>query len=148
MYCSLWLKFPILTSFLFVFSFISYSYHVKTGGKHALTFFFFSYRSPERAQEGHPWNPAHRAEDLQISFNFKRVCLLRPTYCHLLLQSQAGLLQRQPKGGQLHVSTQLWGLPWQVSSSRTSPLRLLLMWPFFHLITLLFQQLLSRCYII
>lgn len=80
-------------------SILFWNFHSKLASPHikmiALTFFLL-YRCPKRVQEGHSGNPAHCAEDIQISFNFERVCLLWPTDCHLLLQSQAGLLQRQP----------------------------------------------------
>ena len=66
------------------------------------------------AQEGDPGHPAHSAAHLPLTVHLQRLRLLRPPHRHLLLQPQAGVLQRQPQGGQLHVSAQLRGLPRQV----------------------------------
>lgn len=74
-------------------------------------------RRIERAEEGHAGHAAHRPADLPVTLHLQRVCLLRPTHRHLLLQPQAGLLQRQPQGGQLHVPVELRGIPRQVGRS-------------------------------
>ena len=72
-------------------------------------------RQSRRAQEGDLGNAADGVKDVPVAVDDECVCLLRPADCHLLQQPQAGLLKRQPEGGQLHVSTALRGLPQQVT---------------------------------
>lgn len=43
----------------------------------------------------------------QVTENLERVCVLRQTDCHLLIQSKVGLQQSQPAGSKAYVLLQL-----------------------------------------
>lgn len=73
--------------------------------------------------------PLRSRSSPQVAVHDEHLRVLRPAHRDLLLQPQAGLLQRQPEGGDAHVQSQRAGLPRQVSGAdlRDHPFRLLIL---------------------
>jgi len=74
-------------------------------------------RHAEWQEEGHPRHSADDTSAVSFHVDVERLCVFWPTDRHLFQQPQTSLLQCQPQGGRLHVSTQLRRLSRQVKAN-------------------------------